>query len=470
MRYPVSLSDKLEKVEEIHKSWNSSLKFDEVVNWILQFDSEDYDIAIRIISNINFLNYSDIKSALTIAYSKLIRKAIEKDTKITHRNTLFAGLGDFGKSGSMMSYNFRVINELSEENFSENDKLIENGNVENIVLIDDILSTGTQATKEIKRLTDKVTPYGVNNIFLLTVCGMKDGIVKIEEETKAYTFSAFEYSNKDTVIDLDGKFYKGLSYEDRETTLKRMEDYGRIAYQKQPLGFGRIGGLIAFDFNTPNTSLPLIWSNANSWIPLFKRARRINGIKAYYKQFEKKTKDKNEEKVQREQTTLSIFVEGKIEEIFFDALMKEKNLEIDLGFQKINVIALGGASFSKRLVSQLKEQNPNHIFIFENDKHTQKIANRIKDENTNIAFLEPNIIGFFKIKELIKNEIKENKQLEETYGFEVTDSLFFQVEMILLKKNSPSLRSKRINEYVSKYLDESKYAEFIEEIKKELNK
>jgi hypothetical protein len=36
MRYPVSLIDKLDKVELIHESWNSSLKFDEVVNWILQ--------------------------------------------------------------------------------------------------------------------------------------------------------------------------------------------------------------------------------------------------------------------------------------------------------------------------------------------------------------------------------------------------------------------------------------------------
>ena len=120
MRYPETLIDKLDRVKEIHNSWKSSIPFEDVVKWILQFDSEDYDLAIRIIEHINFLNFEDIKNALSIAYSKLIRQSIEKGTKITHRNTLFAGLGDNGKSGSMISYHFRAINELSEENFNDN--------------------------------------------------------------------------------------------------------------------------------------------------------------------------------------------------------------------------------------------------------------------------------------------------------------------------------------------------------------
>lgn len=469
MRYPISLSEKLEQVEEIHKSWNSSLKFEEVVNWILQFDSEDYDLAIRIVSNINFLNYGNIRSALSIAYSKLIRKAIEKGTKITHRNTLFAGLGDFGKSGSMMSYNFRVINELSEENFSENDNLIEEGNVENVVLIDDILSTGTQAAKEIEKLTEKVTPHGVKNIFLLTVCGMKEGIIKIEEETKAYTFSAFEYSSKDTVIDLDGKFYEGLTYKERESVYKRLENYGRIAYPKQPYGFGKIGGLIAFDFNTPNTSIPLIWSNANSWIPLFKRAKRINGIKSYYKQFEKKPKIKKEEPKEKTESTLSLFVEGKIEEIFFDILQKERAFANDLGVNVVNVIALGGTIASKRLVNQLSGLEGKKVFILEDDKHSKTIAKKFGSD-IDIVYMEPNVMGFFRIKELLKDDKINKKVAESIHGKEITDFVFFELESLLMMRMSPSIRAKYLQEFIKKYLDTDKYKSFIAEVKKQIEK
>jgi hypothetical protein len=469
MRYPEKLIDKIERVKEVHSSWKSSNPFDDVVNWILQFDSEDYDLAIRIIEHINFLNFADVKNALAIAYSKLIRKSIEKGTKITHRNTLFAGLGDNGKSGSMISYHFRVINELSEENFNDNEGMIETGNIENIVLIDDILSTGYQATKEINKLTENVTPHGVNNIFLLTVCGMKDGIRKVEQETKAYTFSAIEYSNKDTVIDLDGKFYEGLSYEERERLKERIEYYGKIAYPKQPFGFGQIGSFIAFDFNTPNTSLPIIWSDTNSWIPLFKRARKINGISSYYKQFEKSKKEKTIVG-DKEKSELTIYVEGKSEEVFFDLLIQEKGFAERLGYEKVNVVSLGGAMMSEKLLTQLLNDNQEQIFILEDDLHIHKIIKREPYNNLKVALMNPNIMSFFRIKEIIKSEKNDKELVEVTNGMEATDKLYFDVEMILLQKRTPTQRYNILKEYISKYFDNDIFNEFVKEVKDKLNK
>ncbi len=468
MRYPEKLIDQIDHIKEIHESWKSSISLDDVIKWILQFDSEDYDLAIRIIEHINFLNFSDIKNALAIAYSKLIRKSIDKGTKITHANTLFAGIGENGKSGSMISYHFRVINELSEENFSDNDELIEAGKVENIVLIDDVISTGQQASKEIKRLTEKVTPFGVKNIFLLTVCGMKDAIVKIEDETKAYTFSAIEYSTKDTVIDLDGRFYQGITYEEREVLKSRIEYYGKVAYPRQPFGFGKIGGLIAFDFNTPNTSLPIIWSDNNSWIPIFKRARRINGISAYYKQFEKIKKDTTKPK-EKQKTVLSIYVEGKTEEILFDLLLKEKQFAEKLGFEIVNIIALGGAFTSKNLINKLLNEEQEQILILENDLHTKQMVERIKIQESKIVYLSPNIMSFFNIKDLIKT-LNDKHLIEITQGYELTDKTYFDAEMILMKKISPTRRQNMLKDFVNRFFNQEAYENFINEIKNKVNK
>jgi hypothetical protein len=260
-----------------------------------------------------------------------------------------------------------------------------------------------------------------------------------------------------------------LTYEERERLKSRIEYYGKIAYPKQPFGFGQIGGLIAFDFNTPNTTLPIIWSDANSWIPLFKRARRINGINSYYKQFEKVKKDKSPT-VQMAATELSIYVEGKMEEILFDLLIQEKQLPERLGYDKVNIIALGGAIMSKSLISKLQNDTQEQIFVFEDDLHTKQILNKEHYGNLKIVLLKPNILGFFKIKEIIKSEKGDKQLIEATQGMEVTDKLYFDVEMILMKKVSPTQRQNLLKEYISKYFDNESYSEFIKEIKEKLGK
>lgn len=467
MRYPEKLIDKIDHVREIHESWKSPISFDDVVKWILQFDTEDYDLAIRIIEHINFLNFGDIKSALAIAYSKLIRKSIDKGTKITNTNTLFAGIGENGKSGSMISYHFRVVNELSEENFADNDELIEKGKIENIVLIDDIISTGHQASKEIKQLTEKVTPFGVKNIFLLTVCGMREAIIKIEDETKAYTFSAIEYSTKDTVIDLDGRFYNGLAYEEREKLKSRIEYYGKVANPKQPFGFGQIGGLIAFDFNTPNTSLPIIWSDSNSWIPIFKRARRINGISSYYKQFEKIKKNIDNEDLKKN-IELSIYVEGKTEEMLFDLLIREKNFAEELGYSKVNVISLGGMFGSKSLINKLQSDKQDSIFILENDVQTKDFIKKSNMQDSKIVYLSPNVMGFFNIRDLIFSQ-NDRQLIDLTQGYDITDKTYFDAEMILVRKASLARRQNLLINFIDKFFNTDRYNQFIREIKEKLN-
>ncbi len=142
---------------------------------------------MRVVRNLNVIGAKDLERSLEVAYSKLMRKSIEKGSRINSKNTIFAGMGEDGKSGSMVSYHFRLINELSEENFLNEDsvKYFEQGMIQNIVLIDDVLSSGTQATKEIHKITEKFLPLGVQNIFVLTVCGFRNGIENVEEQTKS---------------------------------------------------------------------------------------------------------------------------------------------------------------------------------------------------------------------------------------------------------------------------------------------
>lgn len=372
MKYPASHLSKLEEIESIVAKWPTEKDFNHVLKWVMQFDNMDIDLALRIIKNLNVVGYEDLNNALAIAYSKLERMAVDKKTKINNRNTLFAGIGDGAKSGAMIGYNFRVINDLPEDNFmgDESVKYLEAGIIDNIVLVDDIVGTGHQATKEIQSLTEKVTPFGVKNIFLLTAVGMKEGIDKISEETKAYVFSAFEYCEHDTAKSLDSRFYEGIAHEERDSLKRRLEYYGLIA-SNSGMGYGGIGALIAFYYNTPNISLPVIWGNRNSWIPLFKRATKINGINSYFKQIDDSLskKKKASETIPGEKNEFLLFVEGKNDEVFFDYFLNIITEEIQ--YEKVTVVSIGGYN-SKTLIDNITRLSPHYLFVLEKDENYPK--------------------------------------------------------------------------------------------------
>ena len=90
MKHPISLSQRIDEVKSIVESWPVEKDINQVLNWLMQFDNDDIDLAVRVIKNLNVIGFEDLNTALTIAYSKLERMAIDKGTKITSRNTLLS--------------------------------------------------------------------------------------------------------------------------------------------------------------------------------------------------------------------------------------------------------------------------------------------------------------------------------------------------------------------------------------------
>lgn len=479
MKYPSSIHDRLTEVEKIVSTWPINIEIDHVIKWILQFDPSDYHIALRIINNLNVIGYDDLNGALQVAYSRLLRMAKDKNTVIKGENTVFAGIGDAGKSGSMISYHFRLINDISEENFLDDDSFhhIEKERVENIVLLDDIISTGRQATQEINILTEKVTPFKVRNIFLLTVCGMNEGITKITDDTKALTFSAFQYGKEDTIDSLDSRFYEGVLHDNRKEMRERIEYYGKISINgENGLGFGGVGGLIVFPYNTPNTTLPIIWSDKNGWIPLFKRVKRVNGISSFYKKMDLAIEKKvGLEQSQSDQKSVSknlnLYVEGKTDEDFFSILNEKFGLSTRLKLDKITIIALGGAFLSENLIKILSDLGEKSLFIFENDDvfypHAKSPGSIIKEKfpDLPIVYLEPSIMYFIKIHEMLKDP-KYGPSLERAFGEDIlTDQLYTDSKYLYEIEKHLKMRYKnRIKEIFEKFLDHEKVELFIKEV------
>lgn len=238
---------------------------DTIICWMNQFEKEDQDVAFSILKKIKYYSSEDVFQLCQLNYSNWI---IDCDANI--KNTLFIPLGGAGKSGSMVGYLFRMANNLPKKNFRS---LLEikqsnyafNNIIKDIVLLDDYSGTGDQF------INDEI----LNNILLhtkekirvsfLPIVMSRQAKNRIEEETNVHIFCQ--------------QIREDREYSDTENALIRRYGKNLFVYNGEDLryGWGKMGETIAFFYNVPNNTLPIIWSNKYSeetnanWTPLFPR-------------------------------------------------------------------------------------------------------------------------------------------------------------------------------------------------------
>jgi hypothetical protein len=418
MKYSTQIQNNLEEIQEIVSNWPVNISFEDVLKWILQFDVEDFDLALRIIRNLNVMGFDDVNEAIKIAYSKLNRAAIKEGSSISQRNTVYAGLGNASKSGSMISYHFRVLNGISEKNFIHEShiELIKNKEIKNIVLVDDVIASGDTAANEINKLRESLIIINPElRVFLLAICGMKKGLDRINEEVGVSAFAAYEYTEIDTITSLDSSFYKGVNFDQRNSLKEKIIEYGKIT-NNSGLGYKGIGALMIFPYNTPNCTLPVVWGDKNGWIPLFRRAGRITGISSVFNDLDrtadekvaKAKQDKGNPTNKKKSSELDLYVEGKRDEEIFKLISERYNLSNELGYLRVNIIAIGGLVFSKRVIDAIEFAKNDTVLISEED--TRHLEEKFKRNGGNvpIVFLNPSIMQFVDLKKLFDTEQMKN--------------------------------------------------------------
>ena len=337
----------------------------------------------------------------------------------------------------MIAYNFRLINGLNSSYFFSKDnlQLVKSGKINNLVLLDDIIATGNQSSKQLVDTAEKARKLGIQNIYLLTAFGYREGIEKIKETQVADVFSAVEYDNCDTVMNRDSAFYDGLTHEKRDRYLDSISKFYK------GYGYGTIGGLIAFYYNTPNSTIEMVWGSNNGWIPLFPRRFDLKNIGPELYELDELIKAGNEIKtVEKEEC--SIYVEGKTEELFVRTLA---SLYDNFGYGSVNVVSIG-AFFSGSLIESLKKYSETVFFVTDGNLDEETGYARSVKEATKETKLTriPNVMSFFE-KDKIANceyfvKIFGNGFIDDALTDEALYS-FFENKLI---KKAPAM-SKAIN-------------------------
>ena len=198
-------------------------------------------------------------------------------------NTLFVGLGNDSESGNNILYHFRQENQLAKTCFEINAE----SNYENLVYIDDVTISGSQALQYIKSRNIKA-----QNTYAAMLIATNDAIralngkpecptqiktisgMILDEREKAFSPSAYIFSDK------------------RITEIKPIAEefcrfYGEMAVagwdymEKHPLGYDNGQYMIGLEYNTPDNTLPIFWGTGNGWNPLFIRYPKIYSGKEY---------------------------------------------------------------------------------------------------------------------------------------------------------------------------------------------
>ena len=240
-----------------------------VDNWIKQFPYYNWKMyALKLLSNTIYLNDAQI-----------IEKLKEVVKYIGTKNFVVSEIEGLEKSSVHLFYYFNKISDIPTENFilSEN---LKSTDKRDIVFIDDIIGTGSQAIGHITKLK-KEGKIGDQKLHYYAIVGLDIGIKKLKDSN---LFECVEVTMPiKKAFDSTGTF----SNEEIGQAKKMAETIGRQLSKNMPLGYNNSEALVFFSHNSPNNSLPIFWADGKckileqqdeqtkvKWTPLFPRKRK----------------------------------------------------------------------------------------------------------------------------------------------------------------------------------------------------
>ena len=257
---------------------------DQVEDWLDQFETVvERRIAFRLLERFKVVSDAEVHDG----FRRLHRLAVrDTETKIrrgqrTLTNFLVSAIGDTGSSGDSFAYSYRQANNIHTSNVVRSAKLIERLNarhdVTSVVLVDDFVGSGGTAVGALGPLAKQARQLSGRppvNWFLFAVTGLPDGVRTISQSAPASELRlrvelAHPLSEADLPLHTDSTVFE--TPDEREAARSLMIKYGQRSGMKFPLGYSEQAALVTFSENCPNNAPGVIWSDAGSWRPLFRR-------------------------------------------------------------------------------------------------------------------------------------------------------------------------------------------------------
>lgn len=277
----------------IQTSWQCDLSSEEINCWLSNFTGEVYEIederkmALWMLCNFTFYNEYEVNHLCRILYKQFIHDLSQKeeienieDIKTLLDSTYFAAIGEAGESGGLLLYFFRQEAKLSIDRFCYPTHVPAGEN--NIaVFIDDVTLSGGTAARFFYKHLEKVS---YKRIYYITLFATETAMKKLED-LGITVICCNLLDERDRCFSEKSIMFYNFSML-REKAEKMVRHYGEKLEKGKALGHRNGQLCFGFNYNIPNNTLPIFWSN-NNWYPIFMRKEKIQNVKSRNDEFER---------------------------------------------------------------------------------------------------------------------------------------------------------------------------------------
>lgn len=307
------------KIHVLNSSlWESRNKWPRVEAWLANFSGQVAGVdeerlhALYILSQFVYFGSREMRELLRALYRDLvacpllqaIRKSmggardlnrIEEEFEKELKATRFFGVGNPSESGTHLLYFFRQENGLRKSLFWETHKIfsrtqradgtfsdtLRDDSIKRYVFIDDLCGSGSQARDYSKDLVENLLSLNPRaEVCYYALFATQKGLEFVRQHTRFMRAEAvYELDSSYRIFEDNSRFLADLpAYLKKDLFRKMAEHYGELLYPRNALGFSDGQLLMGFHHNTPDNTLPIVWSSgegSTSWTPIFRRYPKI---------------------------------------------------------------------------------------------------------------------------------------------------------------------------------------------------
>lgn len=236
--------------------------------WMEQFNTDDRDIAARLLDSVLYISYEAIQSN----YRSLLQGIDGWDIRANHREGQWYFVpysSSVGESGDSMLHFFRMANSLNHRQFDSlfihRSELTSKqlGPSDTVVLIDDFSGTGKQACAAWEQFFSEIL-VGSPRVILLLLAATNNAINRIRQGTDMEPHCFQILDNRDNLFHSSCRHYTN-------TEKAQILNYCNRADKKNPRGYGDCGLMIVFSHQCPNNSISILHAKNGKWSGLFPR-------------------------------------------------------------------------------------------------------------------------------------------------------------------------------------------------------
>lgn len=226
--------------------------------WFGNFDEpSDFPLALNVIKALQYYSEAEFLALLASRQQAVQRHLLKLN--LDPNRIYFAVPDDLADSASRHAHPLAKVWKLPNERFLPFSKLAQMPNLgaqDSLVLFNDTYGSGRQFMRE---AWPQVAPWldRLGAVMIVGAVIAEEALALFKQEAKHGAKSAYILPQ---VANLGVK--KSAEFSSAE--VQRLQELGALVFAKHPLGFGECGLLLAYYFQCPNNSLPLIWADGKN--------------------------------------------------------------------------------------------------------------------------------------------------------------------------------------------------------------